>query len=326
MAARDAGLSQEQAEAAVRQAYRRTPLEAVPRYRSLVEMPERDFRDYASVFSNRVLYPALSALFFRSLGVESLFVVSAVAYIAFGVSLVWLLSYFGRPIFAALLAIAALLLPLSRGLASNDLTDMLAAGFWTVALGAILRLMGKPRLRTVLVFAIACALFALTRPLPYLIVVPAVAASLLSRSWFIAAASFVSPLTYLGAAGFVHGYAIGANESVRTWYLASLLTNARYIVAQAVKTLLPLLSVLFGGYALTKVAVRREVIVLAAAGFASLLSVFFNPAQWDIARVVAFPLVPVFAAIVQAGLAEMFPMGAWVGDGGRRDGVLGLLS
>jgi hypothetical protein len=53
-------------------------------------------------------------------------------------------------------------------------------------------------------------------------------------------------------------------------------------------------------YAWTRLRLRDEMAVLAAAGLACLIGIVFNPVPSSLPRVIVFPLVPVFCAIAQA--------------------------
>lgn len=54
---------------------------------------------------------------------------------------------------------------------------------------------------------------------------------------------------------------------------------------------------------------RDQIIVLFAALLPCLVAIPLNPIQWSIARVVAFPLIPIFAAIIQCVLCATQPLG-----------------
>jgi len=311
-AARDAGQSERDATLAARSFYEKTPMMAVPRYRTLIEIDPAVSFARSHVFENRVLYPWIVSILLPVAGFRALFVVSAVSYIAFGVALFWLLAGFGRPWLAALLAIIALALPLTRALAASDLTDMLAAVWWTVALGALLRLMRRQNISLLTTLAVASVLLVLTRPTPYLIVVPALVAAALRGAWMPVLASCAGLVAYAIVAVLTHAYGAGeqlrwvyshepqaVNRSFNAWYRSALGSTVRYVIVQAVRTVVPVLLLAAGMYGAVRGRLRDEMIVLLAAVVACLISVPFNPVPSAIARVVVFPLVPVFCAIAQ---------------------------
>ena len=309
-AARDAGYSEREATLAARAFYEKTPMMRVPRYRSLIELDPSVSFARSRIFENRVLYPALVAVLLPALGFKALFAVSAVSYVLFGAALFWLLLTFGRPWAAMVLAIVVLALPLTRGLAASDLTDMLSAVWWTVALGALLRLMRGQRTSLLITLAAVSVLLTLTRPTPYLILVPALAAALLRGMWMAFLASCSGVLAFVGLALTTHAYGISdqlrwvyshepgaAQSSFNTWYRSSLLLTLRYTIVQAVRTVIPVLLIVAAVYAIARMRVRDEMLVLLAAAIACLLAIPFNPVPSAVGRVVVFPLLPVFCAI-----------------------------
>ena len=320
-AARDAGAGERDATLQARAFYQTTPMMSVPRYRSLIDLDPSVSFSRSHIFENRVLYPALVAVLLPVSGFKALFVVSEVSYVLFGAALFWLLLAFGRPWLAALIAIIVLALPLTRTLAASDLTDMLSVVWWTLALAALLRLMRGQNAAMLAMLAVASALLTLTRPTPYLIFVPALAGALLRRMWAAFAAACAGVLAFAVVAVATHAY--GAGEQLRwvyshepqtvgssfaAWYRSSLLSTIRYTIVQAVRTVMPVVLVIAAIYAIVRMRVRDEMLVLLAAALACLIAIPFNPVPSAIGRVVVFPLLPVFAAIAQcfaaAALAE----------------------
>jgi hypothetical protein len=312
-AARDAGASDRNATLGARAFYEKTPMMAVPRYRELIELAPAIAFEKSRIFANRVLYPWVVSLLLPVAGFRALFIVSAVSYVLFGVALFWMLTAFGRPWIAAVLSIVALLLPLTRDLAASDLTDMFAAVWWTLSLGALLRLLRGPQRRMLIVLAVASVLLALTRPTPYLVVLPALVLGSVRGAWLPLAASMGGVVAFAIVAAATHAFGAGEqlrwvyshepllpNGGIVAWYNGALLATARSTVSGAVRTVVPAALIIVLVYAWTRLRLRDEMAVLAAAGLACLIGIFFNPVPSSIPRVVVFPLIPVFCAIAQA--------------------------
>jgi hypothetical protein len=317
-AARDAGYSERDATLAARAFYERTPMMNVARYRSLVELDPSVAFSASRIFENRVLYPALVALLLPLAGFKALFVVSAISYVLFGIALFWLLTAFGRPWLAALLTIAALAVPLTRELAASDLTDMLAGVWWALSLGALMRLMRRQTTALLIVLAAASVLLALTRPTPYLIILPALLVAALRGMWLPLIASCAGIVTFAIVASVTHAYGLaeqlrwiyshepsGVQTSFSAWYRHALLGTLRYTVSEAVRTILPAVLVLAAIYGAIRMRVRDEMLVLLAAVLACLIAIPFNPVPSALARVVVFPLLPVFCAIAQCFISAL---------------------
>lgn len=311
-AARDAGYSERDATLAARAFYDHTAMMSNPRYRALIELDPSVSFAKSKVFENRVLYPWIVGMALGAAGFRALFLVNAAAYVAFGLALFWMLGAFKRPVFAFVLALLALALPVTRATASSDLTDMLAMVWWAFALGALLRLARETRPATLALLAISGVLLALTRPTPYLIVLPALAIGIVRASWAPLAASLGSVAAYAAVAAATHAYGISeqlhwvyahrpavTNESFRAWYESALFSSIRYVVAETVRTVVPLLMIAAAAYGLWRTRTRAEMAVLAAAGIACLIAVPFNPVPSSFERVLLLPLVPVFCAIAQ---------------------------
>ena len=312
-AARDGGAPDRDATLRARAFYEKTPLMSVPRYRELIELAPSVAFEKSRIFGNRVLYPWVVSLLLPAVGFRALFVVSAVSYVLFGAALFWMLTAFGRPWIAAAISIVALLLPLTRQLAASDLTDMFAAVWWTVSLGALLRLLRAPQRSMLIVLAVASVLLVLTRPTPYLVVLPAIALGVVRGAWLPLAASMAGVVAFAAVAAATHAF--GAAEQLRwvyshepspvaggitAWYKGALLSTVRFTLSEAVRTVVPAALVALLLYAWGRLRLRDEMAVLAVAGLACLLAIFFNPVPSSIPRVVAFPLIPVFCAIAQA--------------------------
>ena len=318
-AAHDAGYSERDSTMMARAFYARTPLMREPRYRALVVIdPSRAF-DQSRVLADRVLYPWVAARFLPVMGFRALFAVSAAAYLAFGVALFWELLAFGRPWLAALLACAALALPLVRNAAASDLTDVPALLWWTLALGALLRAVQERRAAWPIVAGVASILLVLTRPTPYLTFLPAAAAAVLAGSWPLLAAALAGVAAF-GCVAFVthafgaseqlrwiylHGNAVHGAITERAWYRGALLDTLRYSAAVTVRSVIPLLANGALIVALRQPRTRNTALVLIAAGIACLAAIPFNPVPSAIARVVFLPLVPVFCASLQCAAAAI---------------------
>ncbi|HET7814726.1 MAG TPA: hypothetical protein VFL13_10175 [Candidatus Baltobacteraceae bacterium] len=316
-AARDAGAGDRDATLQARAYYEQSPLAASPRYRPLIELDPSVAFARSQIFVNRVLYPRIVALLLPATGFRALFIVSAAAYVLFGIALFWLLDAF-RSFWTALgITIVALALPITRDLAASDLTDMLAALFWTLALGALLRSLALERsalLTTVL--AAASVLLVLTRPTPYLIVLPALAAGITRGLWVEFGAACTSIVAFALDAVTTHAFGFmqqlqwiydrvpGTNKPpLGVWYRGALLQTDRAAAASGVKTVIPPVALLCAIYA-ARGRFGAEAWVLAAAFVACLLSLIVNPVPDQIARVVGFPLIPVFTAMIQAAAAQ----------------------
>ncbi|HEV3155313.1 MAG TPA: hypothetical protein VGZ02_16000 [Candidatus Baltobacteraceae bacterium] len=309
-AAHDAGLSERDATLAVRTFYERTPLMKVPRYRALVEIDPSLAFARSHIFSNRILYPALVAPLLRPSGFRALWLVSALSYVAFGVSLLVLLWAFVGPWLAATLTIAALALPLTRTAAASDLTDMLALFWWTLALAAIVHGTRDRRRTWALVAAAASVLLALTRPAPYLTVLPAAAAAIVSGAWALLWAPVCGIVSYAIVAAAVHAFGVAQqldwvyaqrpaserNVAEGVWYRSSLAGAIKYTVIESVRTILPVAAFVAWVISVRTAQTRRDAIVLAAAAAACAIAVPFNPVPSSIDRVVFLPLIPVFFA------------------------------
>lgn len=215
-AARDAGYSERGATLAARSFYGHTAMMRVPRYRALVDLdPSVSFKR-SKIFENRLLYPFVVGMAMSAAGFRALFLVNAAAYVAFGAALFWMLCAFKRSALAFALTILALALPLVRAAASSDLTDMLAMLWWVIALGALLRLSRESRPWLLAVLAVSSALLALTRPTPYLVVLPALALGIVRASWTPLLASLGGVAAYVAVAFATHAY--GISEQLRWVY------------------------------------------------------------------------------------------------------------
>lgn len=314
-AARDAGENTRSATLNARAFYEHTAMMRSPRYRALIELDPAVAFPRSQVFANRPLYPWFVSLLLPAMSFKALFAVSAISYVLFGAALFWALCAFGRPWFAAAFSIIVLALPLTRGLAASDLTDMLGILWWTVCLGALLRCLSAPRRGVLLTLAAASVLLALTRPTPYLVVIPALAVTLLRRTWLPLGASFAGVVTFAAVAASVRAFGAGeqlrwiythgpatSSDSLAQWYRSSLFATVRYTLAGAVRTIVPIVLLAATIYAWIRARMRDEAIVLLAAAAACLVAIPFNPVPSAIARVVLFPMLPVFAAMAQAAV------------------------
>jgi 4-amino-4-deoxy-L-arabinose transferase-like glycosyltransferase len=318
-AARDAGESGRDATLNARAFYEHTSMMRNPRYRDLIELDPSISFARSKVFENRVLYPWIVGLLLPMSGFRALFIVSALSYIAFGLALYWLLRAFGSPASAIGLTVVALLWPLTRSVAASDLTDMLAMVWWTLSLGVLVRWLREPKGDYLWLLAVAAALLTLTRPTPYLVLLPAIAVGFLRRSWAPLLASCSSVLAFLITAVVTHAY--GITEQLRwvythrpvtdatpfaAWYRSALVETVRAAVAGAVKTIVPLAAIVGALYGISRTQFRDEFIVLLVAAAACCVAIPFNPVPFALARVVALPLIPVFCAIAQGLVAAVY--------------------
>lgn len=313
-AARDAGYSERDATLAARAFYDHTAMMSNPRYRALIELDPSVSFARSKVFENRVLYPWVVGMALPLAGFRALFLVNAAAYVAFGLALFWMLLAFRGPALALGLTLIALALPLTRAIAASDLTDMVAMVWWAIALGALLRLARGTATRQMLaVLAVSSALLALTRPTPYLVVLPALALGIVRAMWTPLLASLAGVVAYGAVAAATHAYGVSeqlrwvydhrpnaTDASFSAWYRSSLFGSIRYVVVEGVRTIVPLLMTAAALYGLMRRATRAEMWVLAAAGVACLVAIPFNPVPSSFARVVLLPLIPVFCAIAQS--------------------------
>jgi len=324
-AARDAGFSERDATLSARRFYERTAMMRNPRYRALVELDPSVSFARSKVFANRVLYPWIVAAALPFAGFRAMFLVNAAAYAAFGLALFWMLCAFRRPAVSAAIAILALVLPLTRSVAAADLTDMLAMVWWVLALGALLRCARTPSTALLAMVAVSSALLALTRPTPYLAVMPAIALGLATGRWRALVASLAGVAAYAAVAAETHAYGISeqlrwvydhrvaaTRTSFDAWYRTSLISSLRYVLIEAVRTVITLAMIAAIVYGLRRPQTRAQIAVLAGAALACLVAVPFNPVVSSLARVVALPLVPVFCAITQCALEALLDSGARV--------------
>jgi hypothetical protein len=311
-AARDAGYSERDATLAARAFYDHTPMMNSPRYRALIELDPSVSFARSQVFDNRVLYPWVAGMALAAAGFRSLFLVNAGAYVAFGLAVFWMLCAFRRPAIAVVLSLIALALPLVRAAAASDLTDMLAMVWWAISLGALLRLTRRSHPQTLAVLALSSVLLALTRPTPYLVVLPALALGVMRASWAPLIASLGGVAVYVGVALATHAYGISeqlrwvyehrpdsSRQSFGAWYGSSIAASIRWLAVQAVRTVVPVAMLLAAVYGLWRARMRTDMAVLVAACVACLIAVPFNPVPSSFGRVVVLPLVPVFCAITQ---------------------------
>lgn len=319
-AAHDAGYSERDATLAARAFYDHTAMMSNPRYRALIDLDPSVSFARSKVFANRVLYPWVVGLALPAAGFRALFLVNAAAYVAFGLALFWMLCAFRRPEIALALSLIALAVPLTRAAAGSDLTDMLAMVWWALALGALLRLGRASSPSLIAVLAVSSALLALTRPTPYLVVLPALVLGIVRASWRPLLASLGGVVAYGAVAAASHAY--GVSEQLRwvydhrpaatrvsfsAWYRASLFESIRYVVAETVRTVVPLLVIAAAAYGLRQRSTRADMWVLIAAAIACLIAVPFNPVPSSFARVVMLPLIPVFCGIAQC-VAQALPV------------------
>jgi hypothetical protein len=83
------------------------------------------------------------------------------------------------------------------------------------------------------------------------------------------------------------------------WYRASLLASLRYVIAETVRLVVPLIVIAAAIYGLQRSGSRAQMAVLTGAAVACLVTVPLNPVPSSFARVVLLPLIPVFCGIVQ---------------------------
>lgn len=327
-AARDAGYSERSATLKARAFYEPTAMMNNPRYRALIELDPSVSFARSKVFENRVLYPWIVGMALGAAGFRALFLVNAAAYVAFGLAVFWMLCAFKRPSLAFVLTIVALALPQIRANAAGDLTDMLAMVWWALALGALLRLSRATNPPMLALLALSGALLALTRPTPYLVVLPALAIGIVRASWAPLVASFGSVAAYAAVAIATHAYGISeqlhwvyehrANAtavSFGVWYKSALISSVRFVVIEIVRTVVPLVMIVAAVYGLRRSSTRAEMTVLAAAAIACLIAVPFNPVPSSFERVLVLPLIPVFCAITQCVVEVLLARRAPAGFG-----------
>ena len=318
-AARDAGYSERDATLAARAFYDHTAMMENPRYRALIDLDPSVSFARSKVFENRVLYPWIAGLFLGIAGFRALFLVNAAAYVAFALALFWMLGAFKRPVLALVLTLIALALPIVRYAAGSDLTDMTAMVWWALALGSLLRLSRESRPWPLAVLCLASALLALTRPTPYLVVLPALALGVVRGAWAPLLASFGGVAAFAVVAAATHAYGISeqlywvydhrpgaaTNISFGEWYRGALTGTVKFVVVQTIRTVVPLLAIAAAIYGLRREASRAHMAVLAAAGIACLVAVPFNPVPSSLARVLLLPLIPVFCGIAQCAIESL---------------------
>lgn len=319
-AARDAGYDERAATLDARAAYERTPLMRVPRYRALVEIDPSVSFARTHIFDNRILYPWVAARLLPVTGFRAPFILNAISYVVFAAALFWLLAAFGFPWLAAALTVVAIALPLVRENASSDLTDVFAMVWWTLALTGIVRGVRDADLRWPLLVAAASVLLALTRPTPYLVVLPAFAAGIVARRWLLFAASIAGAAAFAITAVLTHAFGVreqlswiyvnrpdaNLREPESVWYRTALVSTLRYTLDEFVRNVFPLAAIVAWFSVLRLKQYRAELVVLASAAVACLAALPFNPVPSSVQRVVFLPLVPVCFAIVQCALAEAF--------------------
>jgi len=314
-AARDAGYTEVDATLSARAFYAHTAMMRDPRYRSLIDLDPAVAFPRSKVFENRVLYPWIVGMALPLSGFRALFLVNAAAYVVFGLALFWMLGAFRRDIFAVVLTVVVLALPLVRAAAASDLTDMLAMVWWVLALGALLRLARGPSSTMLAVLAVSCVLLALTRPTPYLVVLPALALGIARAYWAPLLASLGGVAAYVIVAFDIRAYGISeqlrwiydnrpaaTNVPFSTWYREALFGSVRYVVVETVRLVIPLIAIAAAVYGLWHANTRAQMAVLAGAAIACVIAVPFNPVPFSFARVVLLPLIPVFCAIAQCAL------------------------
>lgn len=317
-AARDAGYSERDATLAARAFYDHTAMMSNPRYRALIELDPSVSFARSRVFENRILYPWIVGMSLAAAGFHALFLVNAAAYVAFGLAVFWMLLAFRRISLAFVLSIAALALPLVRASAASDLTDMLSLVWWALALGALVRLARKTDPVQLGVLAVSSALLTLTRPTPYLVIVPAAAIGIVRSTWAPLLASCSGAAAYAAVALTTHAYGVSeqlhwvydhrpnaSNVSYGTWYRGALASSVRFAAVETIRSVIPLLAIAAAIYGLWRQRTRADMAVLAAAAIACLIAVPFNPVPSSLARVVMLPLVPVFCAIAQCTFEQL---------------------
>lgn len=310
-AGRDAGWNNRDIARAVRSLYAQSSL-MPSKYRAGVELdPAVAFRN--RIFRTRILYSWLASILLPFTGLRALFIVSAVSYVAFGIALFWMLSSLGRPGIGAAITITALAIPYTRHFASADLTDMLAAVWWALAIGILLRLLRKDSQPLLIALAVTSALLALTRPTAYMTIIPAFVPLFTRRAWLPLLAACTGGVAFAIAVVLTRGYSVGEqlqwifvryrkapNESFIRWYVLGVFGCVRYLVSRAIHTVFPIFLIGAAVYDALTERMRDETLVLLAAGVACLVPVFLNPLDWSMTRVVVFPLLPVFCAMAQS--------------------------
>jgi hypothetical protein len=168
------------------------------------------------------------------------------------------------------------------------------------------------------VLAVSSALLALTRPTPYLVVLPAVAIGIVRGLWTPLPASFGGVVAFFAVAVTTHAYGISeqlrwvydhrpnaTDVSFSAWYRASLSESIRYTIAETVRTIIPLVMIAAAIYGVWRRSTRADMWVLVAAAIACLIAIPFNPVPSSFARVIVLPLVPVFCGIAQCAVEAL---------------------
>lgn len=314
-ALRDAGRDDTQATLQARAFYEKTPLMSEgARYRDLVEIAPSVAFERSRIFQSRVLYPALAAVLVRFDGLNSLFLVSAIAYVGFGLALYWLLLAMGRTWSALIITVLVLALPVTRAAAASDLTDMLALAFWTAWLACLMHSMMRGRsLEGLAILAASSILLVLTRPAPYLVIIPAIVAAILRGMWPELLATCACLVAYAIDALTMHAFGIreqlqwiyahlpsGARVPFSQWYRSALVDTAKYSIAFIFRATYPIVGLACAVYLLIRRTARDEVLVLLAAFVACFIVLPVNPVVNQVARVAGLPLLPIAAALIQA--------------------------
>lgn len=318
-AARDGGMSQRDATLAARRYYAHTPMVRNPRYRALVNLPVATAFARSQVFANRVLYPWLVGVMLRAgAGFSALFIVSLIAYVLFAPALFWLLSAVFPSWAAALISAGIVLLPPVRTIAASDLTDMLALALLTLCFAAMLHLVTRRPAWLLAVFALLATAFALTRPTPYLVILPALAvwAAAGRRGFAVFCGALAAGVAYLADARAVGAFGLrrqlewvyrhqpgGAHLAFAAWYRSSLVAASHAAAAQAVHTVLPIAAVLCALIALAARRTRAAGALVLGAAVAAAISVPLNPVASSLERVVWLPFIPASALAVCAGIS-----------------------
>ncbi len=282
------------------------------------------------LFRTRPLYPRLAALLYGRFGEHGMQLISAAAYVAASLVMLWLLMLLVPPWTAALGALAFATAPQVLSLAALPLTDELALLFWTAALGATLLYLRAPRPAVLAAVLVAALLLTFTRPAAYLPF--GAACGVLAVAWraggpparraalALLAVTVAAGLAFAAYSLAVHGpgltaqlrwqydwqhtvHGFGAGGSFGRWYAAALAAALGLLLTVAVYRYAALLPLVLAGVGL-RVARRADAALLVGAAVGALAAIAANPLELN--RTVLLPLTPVVVILATLGLDVLF--------------------
>ena len=331
MALEDRGASRADAKRAADAFMSATPEAKVPESKDFYGPHTPPF--YAAqyeLFRTRPLYPRLAALLYGRFGPHGMQLISAAAYVAASLVMLWLLTLLVPEWTAALGALAFATAPQVLSLAALPLTDELALLFWTAALGAMLLYLRAPRPGVLVAVLVAALLLTFTRPAAYLpfgaacgVLVGAWRADgPLSRRAALAllAATIGAGLAFAVYSVAVHGpgviaqlrwqydwqhtvHGFGAGGSFVRWYAAALAAAAGLLLTVAVYRYAALLPLVLAGVGL-RVARRAGAARRGGGAVGARAAMAVKPRELN--RTVLLPLTPVVVIFAALGLDVLF--------------------